>query len=244
MSIQDITALLVSLTNLSLSCYPDRLEYVDQVLGFAHDKIKEFSARYVTIEFIVHSSTLTSRRSPDLHSPQTTTNLASLLLAPINSYQSVLTLLALQRYSPLLTLQPFSTRRSLSHALISSVLKNETVIEAPEDVDGILELCHVLIKDQTDSAGGPPSTSRGPSSERRIGGPLMHEREELAEEQGWIARMVHLFRAESLDVQFEVRTYDLDFNPNLQAEPRNSFCKLHVVISRPEVIVCVSHIRP
>lgn len=47
LSIQDITALLVSLTNLSLSCYPDRLEYVDQILGFAHDKIKEFSERHV-----------------------------------------------------------------------------------------------------------------------------------------------------------------------------------------------------
>lgn len=45
LSIQDITALLVSLTNLSVSCYPDRLEYVDQVLGFAHDKVKEFSDR-------------------------------------------------------------------------------------------------------------------------------------------------------------------------------------------------------
>lgn len=46
LSIQDITALLVSLTNLSLSCYPDRLEYVDQVLGFAAEKIKEFHDRY------------------------------------------------------------------------------------------------------------------------------------------------------------------------------------------------------
>jgi vacuolar protein sorting-associated protein 35 len=27
---------------------------------------------------------------------------------------------------------------------------------------------------------------------------------DLAEEQGWVARMVHLFRAEALDVQFEV----------------------------------------
>ena len=42
LSIQDITALLVSLTNLSLSCYPDKLEYVDQILGFAHGKIKEY----------------------------------------------------------------------------------------------------------------------------------------------------------------------------------------------------------
>lgn len=181
LSIQDITALLVSLTNLSLSCYPDRLEYVDQVLSFAHDKIKEF------------------RDSPDLHSPPATANLAALLVAPINSYQSVLTLLALQQYAPLLALQPFSTRRSLAHALISSVLKNETVIEASEDVNGILELCHVLIRDQTDSGNAPavPKESR-----RGVYHPT--EREEMAEEQGWIARMVHLFRAESLDVQFEL----------------------------------------
>ena len=42
---QDITALLVSLTNLSLSCYPDRLEYVDQILGFAAEKIKDSAER-------------------------------------------------------------------------------------------------------------------------------------------------------------------------------------------------------
>ncbi|GBE78635.1 Vacuolar protein sorting-associated protein [Sparassis crispa] len=180
LSIQDITALLVSLTNLSLSCYPDRLEYVDQIFGFAHDKIKEFTD------------------SPDLHSQPTTNNLAALLVAPINSYQSVLTLLALQQYSPLLTQQPFATRRSLAHALISSVLKNETVIETPEDVNGILELCHVLIRDQADAT----LSSQTVKDPRR--GPYHHEREDLAEEQGWVARMVHLFRAESLDVQFEL----------------------------------------
>ncbi|KZT09009.1 vacuolar protein sorting-associated protein 35 [Laetiporus sulphureus 93-53] len=180
LSIQDITALLVSLTNLSLSCYPDRLEYVDQVLAYAHDKIKDFTD------------------SPDLHSPQTIANLASLLAAPINSYQSVLTLLALQQYQPLLAQQSFTTRRSLAHALISSVLKNETIIETPEDVNGILELCHVLIRDQTDSG----SASQGGKELRR--GPYYQEMAEMAEEQGWMARMVHLFRAESLDVQYEL----------------------------------------
>ena len=84
------------------------------------------------------------------------------------------------------------------------MLKNETIIEALEDVNGILELCHVLIQDQKD--GTPqPNAFVGPQSGReRRGGPYMHEKEELAEEQGWIARMVHLFRAEDLGVQFEV----------------------------------------
>lgn len=31
--------------NLSVSCYPDRLEYVDQILSFASEKIKEFANR-------------------------------------------------------------------------------------------------------------------------------------------------------------------------------------------------------
>ncbi|KAG1857109.1 vacuolar protein sorting-associated protein 35 [Suillus subluteus] len=183
LSIQDITALLVSLTNLSLSCYPDRLEYVDQILGFAHEKIKEFS------------------ESPDLHAPQTAANLAALLVAPINSYQSVLTVLAIPHYVPLLSQQLFSTRRSIANSVISSVLKNETIIEAPEDVDGVLELCHVLIKDQTDSA--VPQGSAGAKEIRRQG-PYHTEREDLAEEQGWVARMVHLFRADSLDIQFDL----------------------------------------
>ncbi|KAF8641524.1 hypothetical protein AX16_009902 [Volvariella volvacea WC 439] len=184
LSIQDITALLVSLTNLSLSCYPDRLEYVDQILAFAADKIKEFA------------------ENPDLHAQQTTANLAALLVAPINSYQSVLTLLAIPNYAPLLSRQLFSTRRSIAHSIISSVLKNETVVEAPEDVDGVLELCHVLIKDQSDAAASaktPPSIK-----ESRKQGPYLAEREEMAEEQGWVARMVHLFRSENLDTQFEL----------------------------------------
>lgn len=141
-----------------------------------------------------------------MHSPQTTSNLAALLIAPINSYQSVLTLLAIPRYAPLLQQQPFSTRRYLSHAVISSVLKNETIVETPEDVNGILDLCHVLIKDQTDSVLGTGVGSQNSLKEGRRTGPYHSDREDLAEEQGWVARMVHLFKADSLDVQFEVRS--------------------------------------
>lgn len=143
--------------------------------------------------------------SPDLHAQQTTSNLASLLVAPINSYQSVLTLLAIPNYVPLLTKQLFTTRRSIAHSIVSSVLKNETIIEAPEDVDGVLELCHVLIKDQTDSGAPPlPNGQQTNMRETRRQGPYFMEREEMAEEQGWVSRMVHLFRSENLDTQFEV----------------------------------------
>ncbi|CAG8662369.1 116_t:CDS:2, partial [Scutellospora calospora] len=99
LSIQDITALLVSLVNLSLSCYPDKIEYVDQVIEFAKQKVLDF------------------HDSPDLHSPAATSNLLNLLLAPINNYSTVLTLLAIPNYSALLSVQPFQTRRSVAHAI-------------------------------------------------------------------------------------------------------------------------------
>lgn len=197
--IQDITALLVSLANLSLSCYPDQLEYVDQVLAFARAKVTEYN------------------NSADLYTPTTASNLLALLLSPINSYATVLTLLAIPSYLPLLLSQPFGSRRSIAHGVVSSVLKNETVIDSPDDVEGVLGMCSVLIRDQRDPAQAAGSSTNGggggySSSGGRRGQVREYDAEDLAEEQGWVARMVHLFRSDDLDVQFQVR-------PSLRASP-------------------------
>jgi vacuolar protein sorting-associated protein 35 len=191
--IQDITALLVSLINLSLSCYPDQLEYVDQVLAFAQTKVAEYG------------------NSTDLYTPTTTSNLLALLLSPINSYSSVLTLLAIPSYLPLLLSQPFGSRRSIAHAVVSSVLKNETIIDSAEDVEGVLGMCSVLIKDQKEGGGqgahaGVGSSNGGgyATSGSRRGHVREYDAEDLAEEQGWVARMVHLFRSDDLEIQFQV----------------------------------------
>lgn len=221
LSIQDITALLVSLANLSLSCYPDKLEYVDQVLAFAREKVVEFE------------------QSPDLHSPATTTNLNSLLLSPINSYLTVLTLLALPSYLSLLSVQPYTTRKSIAQAVVMSVLRNETVMSTPEDVSGVLDLCSPIIRDHKDAImgglphGGMYMGAGGHGGQAGYGGNYSHyggggdarmvqgmygagvrgvgrhhmmqyDMEEMAEEQGWIARMIHLFRAEELETQFSL----------------------------------------
>lgn len=186
-----MTALLVSLVNLSLSCYPDRLEYVGQVLGFAKMKVQEFAD------------------SSDLHHSQTTSNLLALLLAPINTYTNILTLFALPNYQELLRAQPYSTRKAIAHAVVGSVLKNDTIISTPEEVKAVLDLCHVLVKDQRDAGVGMPSghpgMNRGYSSAGRQQQTSQIDMEEAAEEQGWLARMVHLFKSDDLDQQFAVR---------------------------------------
>lgn len=251
LSIQDITALFVSLANLSLSCYPDQLEYVDQVLAFAREKVGEF------------------QQSPDLHTPVTASNLNALLLSPINAYLSILTLLALPNYNALLSVQPYATRKNIAHAVLMSVLRNETVMSTPEDVDGVLELCSTLVKDQRDAtlphqhhpqhlpqhqmnAGGAyqgamyghgqqpihphaqdaryahmqqqaqqqqqqqqhhlqqqQQMAYNNNMNRQMMGHRQHQQaqmdlEEMAEEQGWVARAIHLFRSDDLETQFSL----------------------------------------
>ena len=135
--------------------------------------------------------------SPDLHSPPTTANLLALALAPIQSYLSILTLLAIPSYIPLLSLQPYTTRLAIGQAVVSSVLKNNTLIETPEDVSGVLGLCAVLVRDQKDPASGP--------RQQRV----QVDHREMAEEQGWVARMVHLFKSDNLETQLEVSSFEV-----------------------------------
>ena len=140
-------------------------------------------------------------------------NLLSLLLAPVNSYASPLTLLSIPTYSSILQSQPYATRRAIGHAIISSILKKETVISSTEEVKGILDLCHVLVKDQRDSSIGQPmqfgNQRGGPQPGRGMmrgassrGQP--YDLQEMAEEQGWIARLVHLFRSDDDETQFKL----------------------------------------
>lgn len=151
-------------------------------------------------------------------------NLLALLVAPITSYQSPLDLLHIPTYTPILQSQPYATRRAIGHAIVSSVLKRETIISTPEEVKGILDLCHVLIKDQRDANIGMPmqfGQQQGYQQQRMghgqgqlRGGPMlrgssqrggqMYDLQEMAEEQGWVARLVHLFRNDDDDVQFKV----------------------------------------
>lgn len=108
----------------------------------------------------------------------------------------MLTLLAIPSYTPLLSAQPYSTRLAIGQAVVSSILKNNTLIDNPEDVTGVFGLCAVLVRDQKDS-----TSASGPRGRQAV------DYRELAEEQGWVARMVHLFKSDDLAVQFEVSRF-------------------------------------
>ncbi|PLB52986.1 vacuolar protein sorting-associated protein 35 [Aspergillus steynii IBT 23096] len=174
--IQDTMALLVSLVNLALNTYPDKLEYVDQVLDFATKS---------TAEYTDHA---------DLHSAPTQQNLLHLLVAPLRSYVSIFTALALPNYLPLLTSQSYPTRRSVAGEIARSLLKNRTLITTTDNLDRVLQVLRVLIKEGTQQSIGYP----GVQTQRR------GETDETIEEQGWLARLVHLIQAPENDVQLKL----------------------------------------
>ncbi|KAK9479451.1 vacuolar protein sorting-associated protein 35 [Lipomyces japonicus] len=193
LSIGDITALLVSLTNLCLNCYPAELEYIDQIMGFTLEKVEEF------------------KNNADLHSAPAKNNVISLLLAPISSYKSLLNVLAIPNYLSLLHAQSYATRRSIAAAVASSILKNYSKLETPEDVEGVTELLRVIIKEgqqpavpfSSTTAPGQPqpqqANGNGGAAKRKES-----ETEDTIEEQGWLARIVHLIQSDVPDVQFRM----------------------------------------
>lgn len=174
--IQDIIALLGSLCNLALNNYPDRLDYVDQILAYATQKTKE------------------NINNADLHSPAAQQSLLALLQAPLTRYVSIFTALSLPTYVPLFQCQSYPTRRAVAGGIIRTLLKDQTKISKTEQLENVLEIMSVLIKEGTQAPQGYPSTTQRRSVET----------DETLEEQGWLARMVHLLQAENNDNQFKM----------------------------------------
>ncbi|CAJ2513019.1 Uu.00g011380.m01.CDS01 [Anthostomella pinea] len=174
--IQDTIALLVSLTNLALNIYPDRLDYVDQILEYANRKVKEHA------------------NSADLHSAPAQQSLLALLQAPLKRYVSLFTALSLPTYVPLFQSQTYPTRRAVAGEIARSLLRNQTVISTTTQLEGALEVLKVLIKEGSQPPAGYPG---GP--QRR---PM--ETDETMEEQGWLARIVHLLNSQDNDTQFRL----------------------------------------
>ena len=175
--IQDIVALLVSLVNLALNIYPERLDYVDQVLAYATKETARF------------------QNSADLHSQPAQTSILNLLMAPVKTYFSLFTALALPNFVPLFQQQTYPTRRAVAGEVARALLRNETRIKSAENLDGVLSILAVLIKEGQQASTGYPG-----GVVRRGGG----ETDETVEEQGWLARIIHLIRGKDNATQFQL----------------------------------------
>lgn len=174
--IPDVVALLVSLCNLALNIYPDRLDFVDQILAYATTKVRE------------------NINNADLHSAPAQQSLLALLQAPVNRYVSIFTALALPTYVPLFQAQPYPTRRAVAGGVVRALLKDQIKISTTDQLENVLDVLKVLIKEGSQTPQGYP----GVAQRRPV------ETDETMEEQGWLARIVHLLAAEDNDTQFKL----------------------------------------
>jgi len=132
MASEDIVALQVSLINLAYKVYPDRVDYVDKVLGKTTEIFNKFNLERIGQQTPVGRE------------------LFKLLKIPVDCYNDIITLLKLENYGNLLDFMDFDGRKGIGVYLINNALENETLIGTHEQTDFVLGLLSALIQDQAD----------------------------------------------------------------------------------------------
>lgn len=167
---EDMLSLQLALLKLAQRCHPDKLNYVDRVLAHT-DKICAD----------IHQA---SGKTHLEHNTAVFKELMKILKLPADHYKNILTLIKLQNYAPLIKHLNHPGRIMIAVHLINDVLETDCLISTPEDVESVLAMLDVLVKDQPDQPTAEPDV------------------EDFMEEQGLLARLIHHLKSESADRQY------------------------------------------
>ncbi|KDP36898.1 hypothetical protein JCGZ_08189 [Jatropha curcas] len=126
MPIFGATTLYLSLLTFTLRVHPDRLDYVDQVLGACVKKLSEL---------------------PKLEDSRAIKQIVALLSAPVERYNNVVTALTLSNYPRVMDRLDNETNKLMAMVIIQSIMKNNTCISSADKVEVLFELIKGLIKD-------------------------------------------------------------------------------------------------
>lgn len=159
MEVTDVLTLQVSLLNLSLKCYPQKLNYVDQVLGFSGTFLEGLKSK---------------EKSSDYAKPSAVKQMISLLSIPLENYKNVLTVLKLTNYKKLTDYLNYDSRKKAAINTIKNTIENETVVGEPEDAEKLLELIQPLLKDEADQPAAEDVDKEDFEEEQNLVGSLVH----------------------------------------------------------------------
>jgi vacuolar protein sorting-associated protein 35 len=137
MEVQDVLSLQVSLLNLSLKCYPDKLPYVDEVLGYCGQFLDALKSK---------------ERAADYGKPSAVKQIVNLLTTPLENYKNIITVLKLEHYQKLITFLAHATRKKIAIDIVKNVIEYNTVIPEPEQAEKLVECIQPLIRDEPDQA--------------------------------------------------------------------------------------------
>ncbi|XP_057531758.1 vacuolar protein sorting-associated protein 35B isoform X1 [Amaranthus tricolor] len=131
MPIAGAITLYTSLLMFSLRVHPDRLDYVDLVLGACVGKLSG---------------------KPKLEDSRATKQIIALLSAPLDKYNDAVTALTLSNYPRIMDYLDNDTNKVMAMVIIQNILKNYTCISTADQVEALFELIKGLIKDIGDGA--------------------------------------------------------------------------------------------
>uniref|UniRef100_A0A6N2LCX6 Vacuolar protein sorting-associated protein 35 n=1 Tax=Salix viminalis TaxID=40686 RepID=A0A6N2LCX6_SALVM len=126
MPIVGAVTLYVSLLTFTLHVHPERLDYVDQVLGAC-----------VKLLF----------GKPKLEEGRATKQIVALLSSPLEKYNDIVTALTLSNYPCVMDCLDDKTNKVMAMVIIQSIMKNNTCISTADKVEVLFELLKGLIKD-------------------------------------------------------------------------------------------------
>ncbi|CAN0906197.1 Vacuolar protein sorting-associated protein 35B [Linum grandiflorum] len=123
--------LYVSLLTFTLRVHPDRLDYVDQILGAC---VKKLAGK------------------PRLDDKRATKQIVVLLSAPLEKYNDIVTALTLSNYPRVMDHLDNETNKVMAMVIIQSIMKNSTCISTADKVEVLFELIKGLITDLDETA--------------------------------------------------------------------------------------------
>ncbi|XP_023643486.1 vacuolar protein sorting-associated protein 35B [Capsella rubella] len=126
MPIVGAMTLFVSLLTFTLRVHPDRLDYVDQVLGACVVKLSSV---------------------PKLEDARAMKQVVALLSAPLEKYSDIVTALTLSNYPRVMDHLDDGTNKVMAMLIIQSIMKNDSCISTADKVEVLFELIKGLIKD-------------------------------------------------------------------------------------------------
>ncbi|ODQ68598.1 vacuolar protein sorting-associated protein 35 [Nadsonia fulvescens var. elongata DSM 6958] len=168
----DTTSLLCSICRLSLFAYPENPENLSILFNYTLDTVIQ-----------------PNKDTLDLHSNETSGNLLSLLMGPIDFYPKLVTVLKINGFNELLKSQSERTQKVIANGVIDTILKNpDSKIRHPEQAEGLFGLLSVIIK----------------SSSSVIPNQSAQQEKQASSEYSKLSKIVHLLYNKDPDVNLKL----------------------------------------
>ncbi|XP_027179637.1 vacuolar protein sorting-associated protein 35A-like isoform X1 [Coffea eugenioides] len=126
MPVIGVVTLYSSLLTFTLQVHPDRLDFVDQILGACVTKLSG---------------------KGKLEDSKSRKQVVALLSAPLQKYNDIDIALKLSNYPHVMEYLDNGTKKEMASVIIQSIMKNKTLISNSEKVEALFELIKGLIKD-------------------------------------------------------------------------------------------------